>query len=179
MQKILVLIVLILSGCSSVSSPRPELTNAPLLEKGWGRIFITAGQLISNSSLVPNVDLKKKSQTGPIYINGQKVGSIAYKEYLAVDLLPGSYRVYWEPEEGKENFSSGKKVITLKAGDIRYFTCDQSAGVYPGRGWGFVSTLSSKFPWYGYLTERSSLDDKSRLVSYFKYFNTDNAPAKY
>lgn len=166
MKKILLLVALILSGCSSIPPQRAEYTNISPLEKGWGRVFIAAGQLTN----ILNVDLKFRSQTGPVYINNQKVGSTAYREYIAVDLLPGTYEAYWTPEENPENIYSDKKMFVLNAGEVRYFSGDmepKGIGVY----FGALGALSD-YAFRGFLNERP-FDNKAKLVSYFKF----NAPA--
>lgn len=168
MRKILLLVVLVLSGCSSIAPPRPEYTNVPPLEKDWSRIFIAAGQIVGT-------DLKLRTNTGPVYINDQKVGSTAYKEYFAVDLLPGSYEAYWVPDEPFK-FYSEKTTIILKAGETRYFTCDMET---KGIGWAFglVGLALSDYLWDGRLTEIPSLDSKGKLVSYLKFNDSSNASA--
>lgn len=170
MKKILLLVALILAGCSSIPPQRAGI-NVPPLEKGWGRVFITAGQLIG----VVNVDLKFRSQTGPVYINNQKVGSTAYREYIVVDLLPGTYEAYWTPEENPENIYSDKKVFVLDAGDVRYFSGDmepKGVGVYLGA----LGALSD-YAFRGFLNERS-FDNKAKLVSYFKFDAPSNSNAQ-
>ena len=164
-----IFVLLSISGCASVAPPRPEYTTIPALEKGWSRVFISAGQLEGGIK----VDLKFRTNTGPVYINGQKVGSTAYKEYFAVDFLPGSYEANWVPDE-PDKFYSEKKAITLKAGEIRYFTCDLET---KGIGWafGFVGAALSDYMWRGLLNERPSLDSKSKLVSYLKFNASSNS----
>ena len=166
MQKILLLVVLVLSGCSSIAPPRPEYTSIPPLERNLSRIFITAGQIAGK-------DLKLRTNTGPVYINDQKVGSTAYKEYFAVDLLPGSYEIYWVPDEPFK-FYSDKRVVTLEAGEVRYFTCDMGT---KGIGWAFglIGWTLSDYMWGGWLTENPSLDSESKLVAYFKLNDSSNS----
>lgn len=160
-----IIVLVSISGCVSVAPPRTEYTNIPPLEKGWSRIFIAAGQF--NDTGVLTVDLNSPANTGPVYINDQKVGSTAYKEYIAVDLLPGSYEVHWNSTVPDKIYPE-KKAITLKADEIRYFTCDMA---YKGVGvfFGLIGYVVSEYLTKGFITEKSSLDSKSKLVSYLKF----------
>jgi len=168
MNKILLLlIVLILSGCASSSPPRPEYTNLPPLEKGWGRIYVGAGS--SNG-----VKLWSVHQVGPVFINEQRAGSVAKNEHIAVDLLPGTYEAHWVPDE-PEKFHVEKTAITIKAGETRYFTCDLENRV--GTAFGLVGAIASDYLQNGRLTEQPSLDSSSKLASYRKFNDSSNSNA--
>lgn len=161
-----IIVLVSISGCASVAPQRVEYINIPPLEKGWSRVFIAAGQLEDTF----NVDLKNTSNTGPVYINDQKIGSTAYKEHIAVDLLPGSYQVNWMPEVS-DKFYSEKKAITLKSGEVRYFTGDMEvygAGARIGLGFGLIGNALTEYVYRGKINEKPSLDSKSKLVSYLK-----------
>jgi uncharacterized protein YceK len=168
------IVTLILSGCAT-KPPRAEYTNLTSLEKGWSRIFITAGQIKMDLSVWSDMDLRFKSDMGPVYINGQKVGFTAHKEHFAVDLIPGNYEAYCESETKDVKIYSIKKKVILKAGDIRYFTCDKRVSEAVVHG-GLLGALSSEVHAYRYLAEKPSLDKNNRLVSYTKYLNPNNAP---
>ena len=167
----LIFVLISISGCASVAPPRTEYTNIPPLEKGWSRIFIAAGQF--NDTGVLTADLTNATNTGPVYINDQKVGSTAHKEYIAVDLLPGSYEVNWNSTVPEKIYPE-KKAITLKADEIRYFTCDMA---YKGVGvfFGLIGYAVSEYVYKGFITEKSSLDSKGKLVSYLKFNGSSNS----
>lgn len=172
MRKILLLVALVLSGCASVAPQRAEYTSLPPLEKGWSRIFFGAGQMEG----VLHVNLRHRTTTGPVYINGQKVGSPAYKEYIAVDLLPGTYESNWIPDE-PEKFYSSKTAITIKSGETRYFSCDmgpKGSGHYLGLIGGLINAASD-YMWVGLLTEQPPFDNTSKLASYSKFTGSSNS----
>ncbi len=113
------LLTIVVVGCASKPSPRQEITPLPSVENGWGRLYFTAGKYQHSFK----VDLSLKEHVGPIYINNQNVGSTAYKEYIVVDLKPGSYEAYCAPEEPLKNLPE-KRQINVSAGDQQYFACD-------------------------------------------------------
>lgn len=145
-RKMFLFAMLILSGCASVAPPRTEYTDIPPLEKGWSRIYIAAGQF--NDPFALAADLNNETNTGPVYINGHKVGSTAYKEYIAVDLLPGSYDVNWNSTVPEKIYPE-KKTIILKEGEIRYFSCDMA---YKGAGayFGLIGYAASQYVYRGF-----------------------------
>lgn len=170
MRKILIFVTLILSGCASVAPHRVELTNIPPLEKGWGRIFISGTQYAKYGLTI----------AGSVYINGQKVDSIAYKEHIAIDLLPGSYEANWV-QKVPDNTYSEKMEITLREGEIRYFT-----GYINSTAAGFIVGLASpllhasnseRLPslYSGRLNEDALGFVDSRLVSYVKFDGSSNS----
>ncbi len=179
MKKVILLIVLILSGCESIPPPRPEYTNIPPLEKGWARLYFTAGKSMGSGTdpeSIFSINLKYPHNIGPVYIDNLKVGSTAYLEHFAVDLLPGVYEVYWEATIATI-FELGttltdKRTLNIKAGQIRYFACDW---IVTSETPSFIFMLSDFDFGYDYkiISERSSFDSKSKLVSYFKYINSD------
>lgn len=152
------------SGCVTQAPRRPELTNLPPLEKDWSRMIIGSGQMNGG-------DLKNTDTTGPVYINDKKVGSPAFKEHVVIDLLPSNYEAYWAPDKPFK-FYSEKKAITLKAGEVRYFTCDM--GVKGAAMAGLVGLLASDYVYKGWLTEKP-LDGEGKLVSYYKYEVMNNS----
>jgi hypothetical protein len=152
-----------IAGCATVAPPRPELTNIPPLENGWSRLFISAGHY---KSFLPDVDLKNTSNTGPVYINDQKVGSTAYKEYIAVDLKAGIYEVYWMPTI-PDKYYPEKTSIKVQDNQVRYFSCDMARKGY-GAAFGVVGVLASDYLVKGMLTEEP-LDKEGKLVSYYKF----------
>lgn len=166
MRKYILLFAFAVSGCATITAPSPELATLPKLDKGWARVFIADGQFVGP---VFNVDLKDQNNTGPVYIDNEKVGSTAQNEYFAVDLLPGSYDIHWLPFHRKQ-FYSKRKVIVVSAGEIRYFSCDMKTyGI--GSAFGLIGGLLSKYTTEGLIDERQSIDKKRRLTSYLKLAN--------
>lgn len=165
MKTILLFAVLVLSGCAASAPPRPEYTNLPPLENGWGRIYVGAGTL-------SGIKLWSVHQVGPVFINEQRVGAVAKNEYIAVDLLPGTYEAHWVPDEPSQ-FYSQKTAITIKAGKTRYFTCDMENRT--GMAFGLIGAMASTYLQNGLLTEQPSLDSSSKLASYFKVKGSPNS----
>ncbi|WP_041533002.1 DUF2846 domain-containing protein [Pelobacter propionicus] len=156
------LLVLAMAGCATVPPPRPEFTRLPQLEKGWGRIFVSAGHF---KSVFSNIPLKETANTGPVFVNGQNIGSTAFKEYIVADIMPGRYEAYWVPT-APEKFYSEKTMIDIQVGQVRYFSCDIST-MGEGGSLGLIGVLASDYLWRGWLAERP-LDNEGKLVSYFK-----------
>jgi hypothetical protein len=153
------IIVLFLSGCMTSPPVRSEYVGLPALDSGWSRIYVTAGKLGGGR-------LWSVNQVGPVFINNENVGSTAKDEYIAVDLLPGTYDAYCTPEQPDKNFIE-KTQLSFKAGDLRYFVCDmdlKGAGNY----FGAIGVLASDYLTKTYLVERPFDNQESKLVAYKK-----------
>lgn len=161
------LLLTLLVGCASRPEPRQAINPLPTVENGWGRLYFTAGKYQHSFQ----VDLKLKEHVGPIFINNQNVGSTAYREYIAVDLQPGSYEAYCTPEEPLKNFPE-KRQIVVKAGDQQYFACDvipKGSASFGLLGMALADYLSATA-----LVERPLASD-SKLVGYSKIKPASNS----
>lgn len=162
-----VLLLMLLAGCASRPEPRQSITPLPTVESGWGRLYFTAGKYQHSFQ----VDLKLKEHVGPIFINNQNVGSTAYREYIAVDLQPGSYEAYCTPEEPLKNLPEKRQII-VKAGDQQYFACD----VIPkgSASFGLLGVALADYLSATVLVERPLASD-SKLVGYLKIKPSSNS----
>ncbi len=165
MKKLLLLMVLILFGCATSAPTRPAYTGIPPLEKGWGRIYVSAGTL-------SGIKLWSVHQVGPVFINEQQVGAPGKNEYIAVDLLAGTYEAHWVPYEPEKIYSE-KTAITIKAGETRYFSCDVENRA--GMAFGAIGYAASDYVQNALLNETQSLDSAGKLVSYVKFNGSPNA----
>lgn len=161
------LLLMLLVGCASRPEPRQAITPLPTVESGWGRLYFTAGKYQHSFQ----VDLKLKEHVGPIFINNQNVGSTAYREYIAVDLQPGSYEAYCAPEEPLKNLPEKRQII-VKAGDQQYFACD----VIPkgSASFGLLGVALADYLSATVLVERPLASD-SKLVGYSKIKPSSNS----
>jgi hypothetical protein len=155
-------VVLVLSGCASVPPPRSEVSNIPVLDNGYARIYLTAGTFVS----AINRGAERDYETGPVFVNGKQIGSTAKHEYVVLDLLPGTYEANWVPSKPNK-FKSEKVAITVRAGDIRYFVGDLESTA--GMHFGLIGDLASDYRMRGYFTEKSGPCEQCRVVSYTKY----------
>ena len=169
-KKKLVLIVnaLLLASCASKPIPRAEYTGLPQQEQGWSRVYFSAG-VASYLGKGGFVNLWSVHQVGPVFINGQEVGSTAEDEHFVVDLLPGTYELNCAPSEPEKNYSE-KTTFVFSAGETRYLACDQITGAWASKGVsGYVGVMVSD----DYLSKNAfverSLDESSKLVSYRKF----------
>lgn len=147
---------LFLSACAARPERRADYTSLPPLESGWSRAYVTAGTM-------SGIKLWSVGQVGPVFINGQEVGSTAKNEYLAVDILPGTYETSCLPAQPDKNFTD-KRQITFTAGETHYFACDmepKGAGMY----FGLIGALASQYLTQTHLDEKPA-DPLIRLVSY-------------
>lgn len=162
MKRLLAALAIVLSGCAAQPPQRPQYSQPiPVLDPGVARLSFISGQL---DHIIP-VDLKFETNTGPVFINGQNVGRPAHQEYIVVDLLPGTYEVYWEPAIHKDNKLCIQKFpITVKAGETRAYAADLSV---EGGNFNWLVALLSTCLQKTLLNERD-LQPDSRLVSYTK-----------
>jgi len=156
---------LVLSGCASAPQGRPELNSLPTLESGLGRIFVSGGSICTSFC----VKLWTEGQVGPVFINGKRIWTFAKNEYVAIDLLPGVYEIYWVPNKNDKIFSQ-KTAITITAGTTRFFGADSEARV--GAFFGLAGALASDYLFNSLISEKQKIDSESKLVSYVK-FNSD------
>lgn len=162
------LLTIALVGCASKPNPRQEITPLPSVENGWGRLYLTAGKYRASY----DVDARLKEHVGPVFINNQNVGAVAYREYIAVDILPGTYEAYCTPEEPLKNIPE-KRQLVVKAGDQQYLACD----VVPkgAAGFGLLGLAVADYISATVLVERPLASD-SKLVGYFKIKPSSNSP---
>lgn len=158
----------LLVGCASRPEPREAINPLPTVENGWGRLYFTAGKYQHSFQ----VDVKLKEHVGPIFINNQNIGSTAYREYIAVDLPPGSYEAYCTPEEPLKNLPE-KRQIVVQAGDQQYFACD----VIPkgSASLGLLGIALADYLSATVLVERPLAGD-SKLVGYSKIKPSSTSP---
>jgi len=169
-QKYLILLLfIVISGCASVpQTTRLPQAEAPSLEDGWGRVYVTAG--ISNG-----IQLWSKHQVGPFLINDKEVGSTAKGEYLLVDLRPGTYKATCTQHE-PFNTTNLPVELQINAGEQRYFACDMAFAdemdslaeelILPGGVRGFMSIASGTV---SFLKERPIDLYDSKLSFYTKF----------
>ena len=162
----------VLVACASVPPSRPELVAISELEPGWARMFVTAG-VLDNSPF--SVDLKFSTNTGPVFVDGVRVGSTAYREYIAIDVRPGIRQVYWEPAEkvAGDKFCIENTPISMHEGETRYFAGDQSVEI--GARFGLIGALASTCLAKPQINERA-LPAGSKLVSYYKFPSDGGSP---
>lgn len=165
LNKLILIVLISLTGCASVEPQRSVLANTPALEKGWSRVVFTAGQMVG----LVNFDLKYKTQTGPVFIDGINVGSVARNEHIIVDLLPGTYEMSWIPHEPYKVFIEKTK-ISVALGQTRQYSCDMGQ---KGSGimFGAIGVFASDYIYRGFLTEQPIKSD-NRPVAYYKYKKT-------
>jgi hypothetical protein len=152
------LVPLLLVGCAARPPARAEYPGiiAPLQE-GWGRVYVSAGKMDGMTKL------SSVYQVGPVYLNGQQVGSTAKGEHFIIDLLPGTYEASCSPEEPDKNFTE-QRPFRLAAGQTKYLACEM-VPKGPGMYFGLVGALASTYLTKTYLTE-TPLEAGSRLVAY-------------
>lgn len=152
------LIALAVGGCASGPPTRAEISGLPLLDSAWSRVYVSAG--VNKAGF----KLWNVGQVGPVFINGQNVGSTAKDEHFVVDVPPGSYEAYCHPEQPDKNLPE-KRQFTFKAGETRYLACNMEHGA--GVAFGLIGTLASDYLSKSFLVDRP-LDSNSKLVSYRK-----------
>ena len=157
------LVSLFLMGCATAPQSRPEQTSLPILENGWGRIYVCGGSVCSG---VFCSKLWSEGQVGPVFINGQRVWTFAKNEHIAIDLLPGVYEVNWVPNQADKVFSQ-KTTITITSGSNRYFATDSEPRI--GASFGLIGALLSEYLSNSVINEKQKLDVESKLVSYMKF----------
>lgn len=112
------------------------------------------------------VKLWSVKQVGPVYFNGQQIGTTARDEHFVVDVKPGTYDVSCSPQEPEKNFVE-KKSITFSAGETKHLVCDMAtrgAGMY----FGLIGAMVSEYLTKTYLEERMIDTQTSKLVGYSK-----------
>ncbi|WP_083868216.1 DUF2846 domain-containing protein [Dyella ginsengisoli] len=157
--QVLFVALVAMSGCASQPPVRARISTLPPLDGGLSRVYVSAG-------VMKGVKLRSVHQVGPVFIDGYDIGSTQKDEYFVVDLPPGNYEAYCQPEQPYKNFSE-KRQISLTAGETLYLACDMMT---KGAGWNFgvVGQLMSKYLTKSFLVDRP-LDPNSRLVSFSKF----------
>jgi len=110
----IVFVLVFLAGCVSKVPPRESLTTEmPQINKGEGRIYFCLGKTnFGTKEIEYNI-------AGDLFINNQKIGYLNKDEYIVVDLLAGSYEVYWVSYDTMSH-TTKKNVITLKEDERKY-----------------------------------------------------------
>lgn len=146
-------IALLATGCASKPEPRSAYQSLPELEEGFSRVLITAGD--QNGT-----NLWSVHQVGPVFIDGKRVGQTADNETIVVDIRPGTYKAYCEPQDNYETLIE-KTSFSFKANKTHQLYCDMDNH---GSGLGMlVSSHLTKM----FLKERSD-SSNSTIVSYKK-----------
>jgi len=157
---IITLTVTSLLGCAPRPAVRAEFTALPSLEKGFGRMYISAGTM-------SGVDLWSDHQVGPVFINQKNVGSTAKDEHIAVDLLAGTYEVYCTQNKPEKNLIEKRK-ITIQDRKSSYYACQMEMHG-AGGFFGALGALASEYITKSYIDEGTLENPNSRLVSYLKF----------
>jgi hypothetical protein len=148
-----------LTACLAARPPaRVEISDLPALEDCWSRVFIDAG--VTNG-----VKLWSVHQVGPVYFNGEEVGTTARDEHFAVDVKPGDYEVSCQPHEPAKNFVE-KRSVSLGARETKYFICNMASGSGIWAGLGLIGALAAEYHTKSYLEERPIETKNSKLVGY-------------
>lgn len=151
----------LLAGCAARPPERDAIASLPILESDWSRVYVSAGE----GEAPYGVRMWSVHQVGPVFFNGEQVGTTAKGEYFVVDLRPGEYDVSCSPAEPEKNYTEPSK-MTFTAGATHYLACDQvskGAGVY----FGAIGALASEYVTKTFLVERPLYPD-SKIVRYTK-----------
>jgi len=73
------------------------------------------------------MDLNKYGSSGTIYINGSNAGLLNKKEYIILDLQPGNYEIYWQPNLTEFDLSKHKfekTSINLSPGETYFLAAN-------------------------------------------------------
>ena len=149
-----VFLALVAGGCVNEYQPR-KTVQAPPLELGWSRVYISPG-FMANTGLAGGAQrLWMTTQTGPVFINNQYVEATALDEYFIVDVKPGVHQLHCATShQPLANYSEKLKFI-LKDGETRYLECD-------------MAELGGTYATKTYFRERPPATPDRRLIAYHK-----------
>ena len=149
-------VAILATGCASKPESRADYGQLPQLEDGYSRVLITAGEQQNG------INLWSVHQVGPVFIDGQQVGQTADNETIAVDLHPGSYQAYCEPQDNFKTYIE-KKEFSFKANKTYKLYCDM--GQHGSTGFLGLGAIAPEFMHKMFLQSRPD-DSESKIVSY-------------
>lgn len=160
-------------GCAPQVPPRPEISQElPKLGSNYSRAYFFLGDMDAGVKM----DLNKYGSAGNIYINSKDAGMINKGEYIAIDIVSGSYEIYWKPvlsdfDLSKHEFN--KSNINFLPGETVYISANmRSIGSF-ALAFGGIGAIAADKLYVDTIEQRPLSSTSVKLVEY-KVFNSSS-----
>lgn len=158
--------IILLSGCTPSIPPRQEFAQEiPPLKQDMSRVYFFYGNLYTSGKM----DLNKYGTGGTIYINGSDAGLLNKEEYIALDLQPGNYEIYWQPNLAEFDLSKHKlkkTSINFSPGKTYYLAANMRDSRSMATWFGAIGVLAADCLYVDTIDEEPLGATSIRLVDY-------------